>query len=701
MVGTAKAYDVAGIERVAVVDDVGRNRRHVLDRVAPGRTAFCIGGGIAAKEVGVVRHLQVRGTHSGREIRSGRGAGSLLDQDLQDCIGRQDSRNRSGGVHPVVIFDFLPAIGAKPLQSIIDVAQRIGPAVPYVRGAHQVFHFAVWVHEQGVDLLAAILDRSHPHGGIFGTLRYVGADSGARSKGLAVDVGSDVRAQDTLVDGKVNQLHAGLAQGGETGRDPARFGTYLLAHTGYLHAGIHVIDGLSVCSRDKVGEEAVSTAVGRAKRNDFQFGRGGPVGQVVIRYGGVVDIGFQLVGRLGRIGCILHVAVGLHFAAPHHAVGYHGGAVHVDAGTSAVAPSLDDDVRAGTFVAHHGAVVHLSALVNEDAAALGGRGVVRDHATGQGGVKAIVIIHALGRQAGATADAGGIVVNQAVQHLAVALHAHGSAISGHDTEAEALVRMQVAVVHFAAAVQVDGTAAAGSFIFPHDAVLQLRAVHHVDAAAKGVVLTLGVYRAVGCASTLDGKAVHQGSSAQSLGAAVFVEATGGKPHHVIGVAGEGGAVGLFLCIPFEGSGRGVRVVTRQDGLVLQFPRFGSAVLQHAVFREQGIAGLRTGITAVDADTGIQFKGGEEHAAANLFRTFGGYVGAVLAAVCHAGHVDDAALADALLRHVVVQVVDGILQVVAGILPRQSAVFIRAPQRRRLDVADERVLGLGHKDSQQE
>ena len=110
------------------------------------------------------------------------------------------------------------------------------------------------------------------------------------------------------------------------------------------------------------------------------------------------------------------------------------------------------------------------------------------------------------------------------------------------------------------------------------------------------------------------------------------------------------------------------MVARQDGLILQLPGFGCRALHFAVFGQQVIACFRTGISAIDADSAVELEGGEEHTTAHLLGTFGGLVGAL-------GHIDAAAFGNAGLHHVVMQVVDGILQVVLGSGPAQTITGI--------------------------
>ena len=275
----------------------------------------------------------------------------------------------------------------------------------------------------------------------------------------------------------------------------------------------------------------------------------------MVRHGSVVHVGLQHVGRVGRIGGILYIVVGIHLTAPQHGVDNHGGVVDIDSGTAAIASALDDDVGTRTLVAHHRTVVHLSTLIQEHTSAFGRRRVVRHHAAGHCGIETFHAGYTFSRKGCAAAYAGRVVVNQRVEHLAVSLHTDTSAVTGHDAQSQALVGMQIAIVHFTSAVQIETAASAGRFVLLYDAVFQLCPFHHVGSAAKGIVLAVVLYSAVASTSAFDGEAVHQGRAVQRLGASVLVKSVGRKPYHVVGVARKGGVVGLLLGVPRKG-GRG-------------------------------------------------------------------------------------------------------------------------------------------------
>ena len=94
MVRSAETDYVTGVELVTVVNDVGRYGRQVLQGIAAREVAVGRGIRIPAEQVDVVLHLQVRGTHTCRVVRTGGGTGTCLHHDLQ---GRRGGHSACGG----------------------------------------------------------------------------------------------------------------------------------------------------------------------------------------------------------------------------------------------------------------------------------------------------------------------------------------------------------------------------------------------------------------------------------------------------------------------------------------------------------------------------------------------------------------------------------------------------------------------------
>ena len=260
-------------------------------------------------------------------------------------------------------------------------------------------------------------------------------------------------------------------------------------------------------------------------------------------------------------------------------------------------------------------------------------------------------------------------MDEAAEHFALIVHAHTAAVAGHDTDAETLVSVDVATIHLAAVVKVDAAAPARGFVVAHDATVHLGTGGHVDAGTEGGMHSHGFHRAVGSIAVLDDATVEERGAAQGLGAVFVIQSVGGKPHDVVGVAREGGGIDFLLVgwIPLE-NGLRAGVVTGEDSLVLHLPRFGSTAFQGAVVGFERITDFISFISTVHTDAGIHLKRSEEHAATGLLRTFRWHILAL-------GHIDASSFADTLLLHIVVQVVDGILQVVLGSGPAQSITGI--------------------------
>ena len=199
-------------------------------------------------------------------------------------------------------------------------------------------------------------------------------------------------------------------------------------------------------------------------------------------------------------------------------------------------------------------------------------------------------------------------MDEAAEHFALIVHAHTAAVAGHDTDAETLVGVDVATIHLAAVVKVDAAPPACGFVVAHDAAVHLGTGGHVDAGTEGSMLAHGFHRAVGGVTLLNDATVEQRSAAQGFGAVLVIQSVGGKPHHVVGVAREGGGIDFLLVgwIPLE-NGLRAGVVTGEDSLVLHLPRFGSTAFQGAVVGFERIPRFISFISTVHTDAGIHLE----------------------------------------------------------------------------------------------
>ena len=98
-------------------------------------------------------------------------------------------------------------------------------------------------------------------------------------------------------------------------------------------------------------------------------------------------------------------------------------------------------------------------------------------------------------------------------------------------------------------------------------------LHHIHAPTEGVEVAVGRGASRGV-TVLDDTAVEAGAIDEGVGIkrlltrGVLDVAVGGKPHHMVRVAGEAGVVLLLVVVPFEGPHHGV-VVAGEDGGVLE------------------------------------------------------------------------------------------------------------------------------------
>ena len=234
-------------------------------------------------------------------------------------------------------------------------------------------------------------------------------------------------------------------------------------------------------------------------------------------------------------------------------------------------------------------------------------------------------------------------------------------------------------------------------------------LHHINATTEGVQVAVlrGASRRVTVLddTSVEARSIDEGVGIEGIVALVVLAvAVGGKPHHMVRVAGEARVVLLLAVVPFEGSHHGV-VVAGEDGGILEvvahetitmrlfillqgadghirdFRRIiiceGRVIyLAHIPVAPRRFGGEHTGVGVVLRVVGVE-TAIDMYAVVDLerCRQHRGTVAGTLRrrVACRRPHTRCRVQAVAL--HVVVEVVDGVLHVVLGRVPRLAVVGV--------------------------
>ena len=692
VLGAFHREQLKGVHGIVVLDGGGCDDGGVLERVAVG--GIDIGArktaAVAAVDLHITIQREVDGPHIGGMLFEVVDIGhrSLLDVDAVDGIV-------VGGVL---------TLQTDKLEGVVEIAQR---RVPTGTG------LAVVVGRGGRGVDEEVDDRRRALGGdgetfFLDDIRHAvviavdGSEGGMGLVGPSVEVvGQLVEGVDGAVGGQTLLVEVGTE---ETGVDHRR----LLLHTvGEGHQELVAVMG-GACDAVGVGVDEG----GIDCRQHLHLTRGAPVGDVVVLDAAVFHECLEVLADGGARGGVLYAVVAHGVVAVEHAVVYRHLVAGIESAGSSLCDAVDDGGRAVAGIADDGHLTHGTAAVGVDAATLD-EGHVVGHDAGIGvGFVALVLVDggntrpcllrtgdgvgiglgegvATGEDGQSAALARGTVGDHAIAeaglhgcHVAdggIGLDAHATAVAIRRADALGLGGGDKDMVADTAAVHIDGTTVARGLtaLYPH--VAHHRPVHHIRATAVGIVGMTLKTAVVGVAAH-NGHALEGGRPTgivepEGFGAAVAVEAVGGKPHHMVGIAVELRRIAVALVVPREVGLTGAEVagedgrmeesfigICLAEGIADLGRAHGIAVLVEIFHHAVVECHLINRKTATDGDAGGNLETGKQTAAATL-RALRRTVGALL---------DPHLAGQQVGSH---KVVDGVLDVVLGVGPCRTTVAV--------------------------